>query len=149
MYRSLVRDFLVAVGNGERELEEARQGLSNIAAYNPAALFAVIDTDGDGNIEADELHKFLQSTGEHGISETELQVLIDFFDSDNNGRLNVNEFSYLVLPCENNELRQQVQERGGELEKKDGKIDVDIENGLVRIIAREIELQRQLEDIKR
>jgi hypothetical protein len=37
--RHLVRDFLVAVGNGERELEEARQGLSNVEGYNPGALF--------------------------------------------------------------------------------------------------------------
>lgn len=103
--RHLVRDFLVAVGNGERELEEARQGLSNVEGYNPGALFKIIDTDGDGNIEADELLRFLEATGEKTITETELQVLIDFFDVDNNGRLNETEFTHLILPCENNELR--------------------------------------------
>jgi len=91
----------------------------------------------------------LENAGETTITETELQALIDFFDVDKNGRLNETEFTHLILPCENNELRQQVQEREGDIEKdENGKINVDIENGLVKIIAREIELQRTLEDIK-
>lgn len=140
MFRSLVRDFLVAVGNGERDLEEARQGLSQIEGYNPAALLKLIDTDNDGMIEADELLAFLKNTGEHTVTQTELQVLIDFFDVDNNGRLNETEFTHLILPCENNELREQVLERQGDIELADGKCPVDIENGLVKIVAREIEL---------
>ena len=42
-YAGLVRDFLVAVGSGERDLEEARQGLSEIGGYNPGGLFALVD----------------------------------------------------------------------------------------------------------
>ena len=69
-FRFLVRDFLVAVGTGERELEEARQGLSQIEGYNPAALFAVIDGDADGSVTAQEIVDFLKSTGEHNITTT-------------------------------------------------------------------------------
>lgn len=65
MFRDLVRDFLVAVGTGERELEEARQGLSEIEGYNPGALLKHIDTDEDGMIEADELLAFLKKAGMH------------------------------------------------------------------------------------
>jgi hypothetical protein len=41
--RFLVKDFLVAVGQGERDLEEARQGLSEVEGYNPGALHRTID----------------------------------------------------------------------------------------------------------
>jgi hypothetical protein len=101
-------------------------------------------------VDAAELLSFLEGAGEKTITKEELQCLIDFFDVDNNGRLNETEFTHLILPCENNDLRQQVQEREGDIEKDgDGKIPIDIENGLVKIVAREIELLRQLEDIKR
>ena len=47
----------------------------------------------------------MASTGERTIGVAEVQVLIDFFDSDGSGALNSTEFTHLVLPCENNELR--------------------------------------------
>jgi len=104
-FTGLVRDFLVAVGDGERELEAARAEISNIGGYNPAGLFALVDKNSNGELTAEEIVDFLKATGEHGIEVTEVQVLIDFFDSDGSGTLNPTEFTHLVLPCENNELR--------------------------------------------
>ena len=101
----LVRDFLVAVGSGERELEEARQELSNIGGYNPGGLFKLMDDNNNEELTAQEIVDFLSSTGEKTIDVAEVQVLIDFFDSDGSGALNPVEFTHLVLPCENNELR--------------------------------------------
>lgn len=64
--------------------------------------------------------------------------------------MNETEFTHLVLPCEDNDLREEIGRREGDIElDENGKIPIDIENGLVKIISREIELQRKLEDIKR
>ena len=71
----------------------------------------MIDKDRDGSITAQEIVDFLAGTGEKSIEVKEVQVLIDFFDSDGNSTLNQTEFTHLVLPCEMNDLRQKVLDR--------------------------------------
>jgi hypothetical protein len=58
-YSGTIRDFLVAVGQGESDLEAIRQKLSGYQDYNPQTLFNRIDRSGDGLATAQEVVEFL------------------------------------------------------------------------------------------
>ena len=150
-YQGTLRDFLIAVGRGESDLEASRQRLSGFQDYNPQSLFNRIDRSGDGSVTAQELVDFLQSNGSSDVEVREAQVLIDFFDGDGNGQLSVEEFQHIVLPCEDNDLRNATTDRNqfGKAVQADEKLNAEVESGLVAIIDREIRLQRDMERLKR
>lgn len=45
------------------------------------------------------------------MSESEAYQLIDYFDADNNNRMTYDEFVQMLLPCEDNDLRNETQDR--------------------------------------
>lgn len=149
-YQGTLRDFLVAVGRGEGDLEAQRQKLSGFQDYNPSTLFNRVDRSGDGNLTAQEIVDFLESNDVTGVEVREAQVLIDFFDGSGDGKLNLEEFQHIVLPCEDNELRNTTTDRNqfANAVKSDERLNADVEGGLAQIVKREVDLQRDLERLK-
>jgi len=88
---SRLKAFLVAVGDGERSLEGARQRLCLIRDFSPHAAFQRIDRDGSGYISSHELVAYLREHGNIAATEGECYRLVRFFDSDEDGRLSFQE----------------------------------------------------------
>jgi len=58
-----LKNFLVAVGDGERDLELARQRLCSISDFAPHASFQRLDRDYSLQISSRELGNFLRDNG--------------------------------------------------------------------------------------
>ena len=55
-----LKDLLVAVGDGERNLEGARQRLCSIRDFAPHSAFQRFDRDGNGYVTSIEVLNFLR-----------------------------------------------------------------------------------------
>ena len=86
-----LKNFLVAVGDGERNLEAARQRLCTIRDFAPHSAFQRFDRDGNAAICSHELVAFLRDHGNYTATEGECHRLVRFFDSDEDGRLSFQE----------------------------------------------------------
>ena len=100
-----LKALLVAVGDGERDLEGARQRLCAIRDFAPRAAFERIDRDISGAITSVEIINFLRDNSVYHVAEPEAFNLVSFFDNDGNKRLTFQEFLQMCLPCEDNLLR--------------------------------------------
>jgi hypothetical protein len=88
---SRLKNLLVAVGDGERQLEAARQRLCSIRDFAPHSAFQRLDRDSSNYVTASELIAFLRDHRNFSASETECYRVVKFFDSDENGRLTFQE----------------------------------------------------------
>lgn len=86
-----LKNFLVAVGEGELLLEKARQRLCEIRDFSPESAFQRIDRDANIYISSFELLNFLRDNNIFTVSESECYRLVKFFDSDEDGRLSLSE----------------------------------------------------------
>jgi hypothetical protein len=86
-----LKNVLVAVGEGERTLEAARQRICNIRDFAPHSAFQRIDRDADGFVDSHELLNYLKDHRNFSTSESETYRLVKFFDSDEDGRLSFQE----------------------------------------------------------
>lgn len=82
-----LKNLLIIVGEGERELECLRQRLCQIKDFAPHSAFQRIDRNACGKISACDLLNYLRDHHSHQASEAELFHIVHFFDSDNDGAL--------------------------------------------------------------
>ena len=144
-----LKNFLVAIGDGERGLEAARQRLCNIRDFAPHSAFERLDRDLSASITSHEIINFLRDNSVFHVSESEAFSLIQFFDSDGNNRLSFQEFLQILLPCEDNVLRNITLDRPSRRVGRYEYLPRDIELAIAQIIEKEIDLQRRLEILKR
>ena len=57
--------------------------------------------DGNGKMYVMDLYKFLHENGKTHICIKDIQLLVQFYDLDNSGSIEYNEFMKFVLPCDN------------------------------------------------
>lgn len=86
-----LKNFLVAIGDGERVLELARERLCEIRDFSLDAAFQRIDRDVNNHISSVEIQSFLRDNNVFGVSESECYRLVKFFDSDEDSRLSYQE----------------------------------------------------------
>ena len=141
--------LLVAIGDGERDLEVARQRLCAIRDFAPHAAFERIDRDISGSITSIEILNFLRDNSVYHVAEPEAFNLVSFFDGDGNKRLTFQEFLQVFLPCEDNLLRNMTLDRPSRRVARFEFLPRDIEIAMTTVIEKEIELQRKLEVLKR
>lgn len=79
--------FLIAVGDGESSMEYCREKLCTIYNFSPQSAFERIDRDGNGYISSFELQNFLRDNREYMVTLRECDMLVKFFDSDEDNRL--------------------------------------------------------------
>ena len=144
-----LKNFLVAVGDGERQLEGARSRLCTIRDFAPHAAFQRMDRDYSGSVSSREIVNFLRDNSVYHVSESEAYSLVQFFDSNGNGRLSFQEFLQMFLPCEDNFLRNVTLDRPAGRVGRYDHLPRDIELALTAVIEQEIDLQRRLETLKR
>lgn len=82
-------------------------------------------------------------------TEQECHRLVKFFDLDEDGRLSYNDFIHMVLPCEDNYLRNATLDRYSFRVGRFDSLPRDIECIMAEIIEKEIELQRREDSYKR
>jgi hypothetical protein len=82
-----LKNFLVAVGDGERQLEGCRSRLCSIRDFAPHSAFQRMDRDYSGSVSGRELCNFLRDNSVYHVSESEAYQLVSFFDSNGNGKL--------------------------------------------------------------
>ena len=82
-----LKNFLVAIGDGEKTLEQARQRLCEIRDFSLESAFQRIDRDVNNYLSSFELQTYLRENNVYGISEAECFRLVKFFDSDEDSRL--------------------------------------------------------------
>jgi len=144
-----LKNLLVAVGDGERELEAARQRLCSIRDFAPLSAFERFDRDMTGFVASYEIVNFLRDNSVYHVSESEAFTLVQFFDSDGNNKLSFQEFLQMFLPCEDNVLRNITLDRPSRRVTRYDHLPRDIELSITNVIEKEIDLQRRLEILKR
>ena len=87
-----LKNLIVAVGDGERDLEAARQRLCSIRDYAPLSSFERFDRDMTGFVTSYEIVNFLRDNSVYHVSESEAFTLVQFFDSNGNNKLAFQEF---------------------------------------------------------
>ena len=97
----------------------------------------------------DEFCNFLRDNAVYHVSISEAHSLIEFFDSDGNKRLTFQEFLQMLLPCEDNLLRNITLDRPSRRCGRYDNLPRDIELAMTSVIEKEIDLQRKLEILKR
>ena len=86
-----LKNFLVAIGDGEQGLEQARQRLCRISDFAPHSAFQRFDRNSSLAVSPLEVQNFLRDKGCFSIGENELYRLLRFFDSNDCGRLSFQE----------------------------------------------------------
>ena len=143
-----LKNFFVAVGEGERDLEFARSRLCSIPDFVPRAAFERVDRSRDGTITSGELGNFLRDNSIFHVSESEAYNLVGFFDGNGDKRLAFDEFVQMFLPCEDNYLRDRTSSRYAPSVLPHELLPRDIESAMCQVIEKEINLQRRLESLK-
>jgi len=143
-----LKNFFVAVGEGERDLEFARSRLCNIPDFVPRAAFERVDRSRDGTVTSGEIGNFLRDNSIFHVSESEAYNLVGFFDSNGDRRLAFDEFIQMFLPCEDNYLRDRTSSRYAPSVLPHELLPRDIESAMCQVIEKEINLQRRLESLK-
>eukprot|EP00356_Strombidium_inclinatum_P005589 CAMPEP_0170491762 /NCGR_PEP_ID=MMETSP0208-20121228/11238_1 /TAXON_ID=197538 /ORGANISM="Strombidium inclinatum, Strain S3" /LENGTH=524 /DNA_ID=CAMNT_0010767389 /DNA_START=18 /DNA_END=1592 /DNA_ORIENTATION=- len=144
-----LKNLLVAVGDGERDLEAARQRLCSIRDFAPLSAFERFDRDMTGFVTSYEIVNFLRDNSVYHVSEAEAFTLVQFFDSDGNNKLSFQEFLQMYLPCEDNVLRNITLDRPSRRVTRYDHLPRDIELSITNVIEKEVDLQRRLEILKR
>ena len=144
-----LKNILVCLGEGERDLEIARQRLCAIPDFAPHSAFERVDRDCNSLVLSTEIVAFLRDNACYHVSESEAFSLVCFFDSNGNARLTFQEFIQMFLPCEDNLLRNATLDRPSRRVGRYDHLPRDIELAMTAVIEKEIELARKLAVLKR
>ena len=95
--QNLLARILLALAEGERNVEDARKELSYEDDYDIQTIFKVLDNNGDNFITAKDLQNYLY---EHGLEVNfkEVKLLILFYDQDHDFALTYGEIFKIVHP---------------------------------------------------
>lgn len=146
------KNFLVALAEGERGLESARAALCRTFDFVPGDAFSRLNRDNSAGIEVPEIINFLKDNGVTDVENNEAAHLVRYYDTlekERNNILTVQEFSSIILPCEDNQLREDVLAKEAKEWKDVGRLSTHVEGQIADIFVREVELMRKLEALKR
>ena len=145
-----LKNLLIALANGEREIETSRQKLARFNNFTLLSAFERIDRNMSNNITSNDILKFLRDNSVYSVSESEVFNLIKYFENDLKYSLDYKEFSQILLPCEDSRLRNDVLSRRPYV--RIGRFQLlqrDIELTVVEIILKEIQLARHVGALKK
>jgi Ca2+-binding EF-hand superfamily protein len=103
-----LKKLLLTISKGEKSIERQRQRLAKNDKFEPYAAFMRVDRDENGVIGSVEILRFLRENGVEEATEADCFLIVKYFDSDEDGYLNFQDFLQLLLPCDNQALRSNV-----------------------------------------
>jgi len=147
---STLCQILTTLGKGEKDLEIVRQTLCNMQDFTLQQTFLRFDRNGSKSISPQEIVDFMKDNKVFHISPAEAAELINFYDNDQNQMLNFEEFNQMLLPCEDNALATEVENRpaGAALGTHDTLTDIQ-ECAITCIIDKELDLMRKINGLKK
>lgn len=95
-----------------------------------------VDRDENGVIGSVEILRFLRENGVEEATEADCFLIVKYFDSDEDGYLNFQDFLQLILPCDNQALRSKVVQRPNYAVSRTDFLGVDIESDLTRLFEK-------------
>ena len=104
----LLKQAILTFSRGERSIERQRQHVAVIPEFEPHAAFQRINRNQDGHISSMELLQFLRSNNVEDATEADTAYIVKFFDSDEDGVLDYEDFLQLVMPCDDAYLRSAI-----------------------------------------
>ena len=133
--QNLLARILLALAEGERNVEDARKEISNEDCYDIQAIFKVLDNNGDNYITPKDVQKYLNSHGLE-VNLIEVKLLILFYDQDHDYTLTYGEIFKMIHP-------------GKELPKipkykNDEELNVKVERRLYNLLEKEILMARTI-----
>lgn len=96
-----------------------------------------------------DLLSYLHDNGVLHASEMDCDLILKFFDSDDDGRLNYNDYMQVVLPCESEYLRAAVTQRKPYDVESYEYLPGPVELELSRLLEKEVNYHRDVEMLKR
>lgn len=144
-----LKNFLIAVSQGEKEIEVARKYLANLPDFVPKTAFERLDRSNDLCITEVEIIEFLRENGIFDITENEVFHLVSYFDFNGNKTLSQEEMVQMFLPCNDNYLREKTRVKYGVKPLVYERLSAKVERAMCDVIVKEVNLQRILEDLKR
>lgn len=111
--------------------------------------FQRLDRKGTKNIAEAEIIEFMKENKVYQISQKVASELVQFYDNDQNKKLDYDEFIQMLLPCEDNQLAIKVESRPAKmpLGKYEKLADIQ-ECAITCIIDKELELLRKVNGLK-
>lgn len=101
----ILKAFFIAVADHELTIEKQRQYLARLEEFEPYATFVRLDRNNNGYLTAHEIASFLRDNEFEDVSIEECELLIKFFDSDEDGVLNYTDYMQIVITCDDTYLR--------------------------------------------
>ena len=142
-------NLLVCIQEGEADIETHRQLLCRIEDFSLNAAFQIFDQNQDGVIDSAEIALFLKENKSRCGIEQECNNLVEYFDANGDHKLTFNEFSQILLPYEDNVLRNVTLDRSHKAIEKLDILPSDIANGITDVFEKEIEFAKRLCVLKR
>ena len=103
------KNFLIALAEGEKDLEASRAALCRCYNFVPTDVFSRVNRDDSKGIEVFEIMNFLKDNGVTDADVEEIKHLVNYYDTlekDRNQVLTNDEWNSILLPCEDNSLRE-------------------------------------------
>lgn len=141
--RNKLASFLLAVNEGERQIEIIRQILCEQEDFEPYAAFKRIDRHKRGVLNAVDIKNFLEDN-KVNFSELDCDIFVQRYDANGDGQLSYSEFLQGVLTLDNTVLRTVTTQRKN-YDVGNGYLPYDIEYALSKVIAKEIEFYINLD----
>jgi Ca2+-binding EF-hand superfamily protein len=122
-----------------------------LSSFEPFAAFTRLDRNANGKIADLELYQFLRDNDVNYVTLRDCQIVCKYFDLDNDGGLNYQEFMQLMLPCDDMILRSAATQRKtysvGRYERLPALVERELTVLLEKEIAYHTKVERQKVDL--
>ena len=143
-----LKELLLAIADGEKGIEVQRKALGRNPLFEPYAAFQRLDRRRLGFLSSIDILSFLHDNGYREHTEAECYYLVQFFDCDEDDRLNYTEWLSLCLPCDHAKLRADVTQRPNYYVGPEDHLARAVESDICRLFIREIHMQHRIEKLK-
>ena len=143
----LIAELFTLIAKGEFHIESIRLNASNQPLFHPHTAFTRIDRHCAKLISANDIHCFLRDSNRE-LSLEHCFYFLHFFDSNDDGFLDYEDFCTIVLPTTKLSLKKSVLTRPYFVIPPDEFLPYDIEGYLADLLHSECILHRALEDHK-
>lgn len=134
-------EVFLRISSAEQQVESCRLALSSNLDFDVYTAFRAVDRLGLGSLSSADLVFFLDKHHHYSTAD-EVYLSIKQYDTNQNGRLSLEEFSQLVLPSTDPSLKSLAQTRRGFF-------STEVEYHFVRLLQSEVSFHRAVENARK